>query len=340
MRAGRARASLSCTLSCMTRPARPLPDRLRDETMSTAEALARGVAADRLRRADVVHPFHGVVMTGGRPRSIADRAWAFAQVMPASGWFSHTTSARLLGLPLPRSHEKGPLHVTVNRGTRAPRGAGVVGHQRELPSPSWSTLLVPTSTRELVPLRVATPGAAALTTASLLSLPDLVALIDALRLVDESTAVRDIDRMLDHSARRAGAAALRRALALSEPRVRSRAETHLRLTLAAAGLPRADVAPAVATPLGELHPDLAWPEFRVLVEYEGDHHRTDARQFASDLARFDAFADAGWHPVRATKDDVYSSSRRVVSTVARRLRGAGWRSRRPVRHVPTPIAIP
>jgi very-short-patch-repair endonuclease len=340
MRARTVRATLACTISCMTRPARPLPEHVRHETMSTAEARARGVAVDRLRRADVVHPFHGVVMMGGRPRSIVDRAWAYTQVMPASGWFSHSTAALLLGLPVPRAREQGPLHVTVGRGSRAPRGAGLVGHQRELPEPSWSTRLMATSTRELVPLRVATPGAAALTTASLLSLPDLVALIDALRLVDEPSALRDIDRMLERSARRAGAAALRRALALSEPGVRSRAETHLRLTLAAAGLPRAHVAPAVATPLGDLHPDLAWPEFRVLVEYEGDHHRTDARQFASDLARFDAFADAGWHPIRATKGDVYESSRRIVSTVARRLRAAGWRSRRPVRHVPAPIAIP
>lgn len=308
--------------------------------MSTAEALARGVTVDRLRRADVVHPFHGVVTTGGRPRTIVDRAWAFAQVMPARGWFSHSTAALLLGLPLPRSREQGPLHVTVDRGSRAPRGAGVVGHQRGLPEPSWSAHLLPTSTGELVPLRVATPGAAALTTASLLSIPDLVALVDAVRLVDEASALRDIDRMLEHSARRAGAAALRRAVALSEPGVRSRAETHLRLTLAAAGLPRAQVAPAIVTPLGELHPDLAWPEFGVLIEYEGEHHRTDARQFSSDLARFDAFADAGWQPVRATKDDVYANSRRIVSTVARRLRAAGWRSRGAVRHLPAPIAIP
>ncbi|MBU1251716.1 MAG: hypothetical protein KJ659_02450 [Actinobacteria bacterium] len=324
----------------MTRPARPLPDHVRNETMSTAEALARGVAVDRLRRADVVHPFHGVVMTGGRPRSIVDRAWAYTQVMPASGWFSHSTAALLLGLPLPRSREQGPLHVTVDRGSRAPRGAGVVGHQRGLPEPSWSTRFVPTSAGELVPLRVASPGAVALTTASLLALPDLVALVDALRLVDEPSALTDIDRMLAHSSRRAGAAALRRARALSEAGVRSRAETHLRLVLAAAGLPRACVAPAVATPLGELHPDLAWPEFRVLVEYEGDHHRTDARQFAFDLARFDAFADAGWQSIRATKDDVYLDSRRIVSTAARRLRAAGWRSRGPVRPLPVPIAIP
>jgi len=308
--------------------------------MSTADAILRGARPDRLRRADVIHPFHGVIVTGERPRSVVDRAWAYTRVMPADGWFSHSTAARLLGLPLPRVLERGPLHVTVAGDSCRPRGVGVVGHQRDLSEPAWGTAHLRVSSGEHVPLRVATAGACLVTVASQVGLPDLVALTDAARLVADARATADIDRMLRHSSRRAGCAALRRALALSEPGVRSRAETHLRLTLARAGLPQAVVAPPTATPLGELHPDLAWPDFGVLVEYEGEGHRTNPRQFAADLGRFDAFGDAEWSTVRATKDDLYKDSRRLILTVSRRLRARGWRPTRPVRSDMPPIAVP
>ncbi|MER3389122.1 MAG: hypothetical protein RJQ01_03735 [Microcella sp.] len=324
----------------MTRPAQPLPDSLRNQTLSTAAARRLGLSADRARRADLHHPHHGVVVTGPPPRTIVDRAWALAHVLPEEAWFSHSTAAQLRALPLPRALEGGPLHVAVPRELRALRRQGVVGHQRDLADPAFERLMLPTSAGELVPLRVAAPGALALTVACQLSIADVVAVIDALRLVDDVGATEDIDRMLERSSRRAGASALRRAVALSASGVRSRAETHLRLTLAAAGLPEVDVAPPVRTPLGVLHPDLAWPQFGVLVEYEGERHRTDARQFASDLARFDAFTDAGWSAVRAVKNDLYSNSRRLVATLARRLRQRGWRPSRPPRPPHHPLALP
>ena len=189
-------------------------------------------------------------------------------------------------------------------------------------------------------MRIGSIGPVLLTAATELALPDLVALVDAARFADDAGTVMEIERMLTRSSRRAGSAALAEALVLSRAGVRSRPETHLRLLIARAGLPAPEVATVVRTPLGVLHPDLGWPAYRVLVEYEGDGHRTDDRVFASDLRRFDAYADADWSTVRCSKADLYGDPRRVLDSVARRLRARGWRSRTRLGAGILPIAVP
>lgn len=324
----------------MPRTPHPLPASAVGESLTTASARTLGISPDRLRRADVHHPFRGVATFAVRPSTVVDRAWAYTQVMHAAAWFSCITAASLRGLPVPRAFSGGPLHVVVPRGVHPPRSLGVVGHQRDLEPPVVEQILCPLSTGELVPLRTGTIGSVLLTAASHLSLPDLVALVDAARLADEGGTVMETERMLTRSSRRAGSAALGEALLLSRAGVRSRPETHLRLLIARAGLPAPEVAPGVRTLLGVLHPDLGWPEYRVLVEYEGDGHRTDDRVFASDLRRFDAYADADWSAVRCSKADLYGDPRRVLESLTRRLRARGWRSRARRRAVIRPIAVP
>ncbi len=49
---------------------------------------------------------------------------------------------------------------------------------------------------------------------------------------------------------------------------------------------------------------MAYPRHRVLIEYEGDHHRTDAAQWASDLRRYRAAERLGWVVVRWSRSDL------------------------------------
>ena len=49
--------------------------------------------------------------------------------------------------------------------------------------------------------------------------------------------------------------------------------------------------------------DLAYPEKRVGIEDEGDHHREKAT-FRRDIARLNALQQLGWTIVRATADDI------------------------------------
>jgi very-short-patch-repair endonuclease len=66
--------------------------------------------------------------------------------------------------------------------------------------------------------------------------------------------------------------------------------------------------------------DMGWEAVKVAVEYEGDHHRTDRRQFNRDIARLDALStELGWIVIRVTAEDVPGGIlRRVAAAWTRR----------------------
>jgi very-short-patch-repair endonuclease len=49
--------------------------------------------------------------------------------------------------------------------------------------------------------------------------------------------------------------------------------------------------------------DMGWHDIRVAVEYEGDHHRWNQRQFNKDIRRAETLAELGWTNVRITAED-------------------------------------
>ncbi|MEV4463045.1 DUF559 domain-containing protein [Micromonospora echinofusca] len=118
-----------------------------------------------------------------------------------------------------------------------------------------------------------------------------------------------------------GTAQLREVLTLAEPLSESPMETRLRLVLHDAGLPpltaQHDVYGAHAQHgrifLGRV--DLAYPRWRIAIEYEGDHHR-ERTHFQRDVARLNALRAAGWLVLRFTADDVLRHPARVVRLVA------------------------
>ncbi|GAB7051014.1 endonuclease domain-containing protein [Catenuloplanes indicus] len=72
--------------------------------------------------------------------------------------------------------------------------------------------------------------------------------------------------------------------------------------------------------------DLAGPDLRIAIEYEGDHHR-DPATFRNDLLRACRLEQSGWLVLRFTADDVYRRPAETVRAVAtarhRRLAGSG-----------------
>ena len=50
--------------------------------------------------------------------------------------------------------------------------------------------------------------------------------------------------------------------------------------------------------------DFVWREAKVVVEYEGDHHRTHRRQWQHDIARTRLLEALGWRVVRITASDL------------------------------------
>lgn len=79
-------------------------------------------------------------------------------------------------------------------------------------------------------------------------------------------------------------------------------ESRLRLVLVASGLPE----PECNVDLGDdfwfiACVDLYLAKWQIAIEYEGDHHRTDARTYGKDLLRYEALAAAGVLAIRVSK---------------------------------------
>ena len=95
------------------------------------------------------------------------------------------------------------------------------------------------------------------------------------------------------------------ALELVDPGAESPRESYLRLLLIDAGLPRPQTQiPVLGTngiPVAYL--DLGWEEHLVGVEYDGDHHRTDRRQYVKDIRRLEMLERMGWIVVRVVAED-------------------------------------
>ena len=104
----------------------------------------------------------------------------------------------------------------------------------------------------------------------------------------------------------------------------SRPETFVRLILVRAGLPEPELnVPLITVDGRKLIPDLAFPEFRVAVEYNGIHH-DEAPEKVKDLRRMDDYADLDWSVVNVERAELFGSPSSVVARTVRRLRERGW----------------
>jgi very-short-patch-repair endonuclease len=74
-----------------------------------------------------------------------------------------------------------------------------------------------------------------------------------------------------------------------------------------------------------------WPTsgYRVLIEYEGDQHRSDKRQWNRDIDRYEDFGRAGYLVVRITAERARYPYL-VVRLVDEALRAGGYRGPDPV----------
>lgn len=149
-----------------------------------------------------------------------------------------------------------------------------------------------------------------------------VARLDALMRATPFSA----EKVLQLADRYPGARGIRRlraALPLVDGGAASPKETWLRLVVLDAGLPT----PALQIPVNDNYRSLAmldmgWAEFGVAVEYDGDHHRSDRRQYAKDQWRLRKLAEMGWIVIRVIAED---KPEEVIDRVRRALLARGWR---------------
>lgn len=265
-----------------------------------ADARHAGASESRLRASDLDRSTHGVrVRMDVCPDDpLLRRCVGVAAALRAPFAFSHTTAALLFGLPLPRRHTaEGPLHIAVT-GTH-PRRAHILTHRvRTLDLRAQRGLPVTSVERTWVDL------------ARVLTEDELVVVGDHLvrRKAPQST-VAALSAAVESAVGRRGTVRARAALARVRPNTESPAETRLRLLIVDAGLPEPIVGHAVAHEgywVGT--PDLAYPQHRIAIEYQGAVHREQAR-FEEDVFRLERFHDAAWSVLQVTARDLRSPSR-------------------------------
>ncbi len=248
----------------------------------------------------VVRDYPVAVFRGARatvePVCFDERIAAFAAVMRSGEFFSHGTAAHLLGLPDRRKTETTPLDVAVAPPMRAARRVGVRSHHL------WDEAV------EVVHAGypVADPASTFCHLSSFRSLDELVALGDALVLSNQEGRRRGLRVELAVLAERAayyrgrGGRRAREAVAFVRVGSESPRETQLRLLLIRAGLPEPELNIELFDAEGcfVARVDLLYCLERVVVEYDGDQHRTDRAQYERDIARIEAIEALGYRVIR------------------------------------------
>jgi hypothetical protein len=185
----------------------------------------------------------------------------------------------------------------------------------------WSDRLASDEIDIVAGTAVTTPARTALdlacwypTTAAVAALDDLVRITEL--------KMPDVELLTARYRGRRGIERARSTLNLVDAGAQSPKETWLRLVLVRAGLPRPQTQIPVHDDFGDAiaYLDMGWEDVKVAVEYDGEQHRTDRRQYSWDVRRSEMIERRGWLLVRVVAGDRPAEIvRRVRAARARRL---------------------
>lgn len=312
-------------------PARqPLPDHLHSTLFGPGSV---GLGRGRLAGPDLLRPHHGARVSRGGPLDPATleptealrlRCRLALHVLGTGAFVDGITAARIWPLPLPdQPRPDEALHLSVWIPERATRRPGIFGRQ-----------ISEEHARTVIRHGLLTIDAAALFChlGLFLSVPDLTAVGDALvldpRVPEPGRPYISLPALTERVGwyRGRGKRAAAMALELIRPGAESRPETLLRLHLVAAGLPEPTVNRDITTDDGRFiaRGDLVYQPWRVIVEYDGDHHRVDRSQWESDIVRQERLVAAGWTVIRVTAQSFFGDPTGVTVRVRQALLASGW----------------
>ena len=286
------------------------------DAFTVAQAREHGIDRGRLRGSAYTRPFHGVRLRGAvEPNSLHAAALALAPRLREGQFFSHETALSEHGVPMPEWPYRPGIHVSAYRPAREPRTRGVIGHRLQLREAAFTVV---------GGMPIEHPVRAWRQVGRLWAFGDIVAAADFLLLHEMASAEDLRAEILTMGDVRGGI--LTRALHEARFGVRSPRETRLRLLLQGAGLPEPEVGWNLFDERGVFvaECDLAYPRYRVAVEYDGRVHAEDAAQFAHDADRWAAIRRIGWDHQRVLAHHLNGDGRAAVAIARDALIRAGW----------------
>lgn len=280
-----------------------------------ADAAVRGVPRSRLRGSDLRTLHRGARTPAANGDTVSMQTAALSAVLPAYAFFAGTTAAQIHDIPLP-PHAKYPkrqIEVGVPIGQAAIRRRGVIGRRLQLRASDVTVHRM---------RRVTTPARTWCDLAAVLTVPELVAAGDhilrvGLASVEELTAALELCRR--HRRK------LTVALPLLDARAESPKESELRTIIRLSHLPTPVPQVVITAADGSFiaRVDLCFEEYGEVLEYQGDHHRTDQAQWRRDRTREDDIESTGRHVTEVIADDLLDPDA-LIERIARNLRRRGW----------------
>lgn len=272
------------------------------------DALERGYTPAELRSMAYTRPARGVRITGADAED-ADALFEAVRVLAGDDqFFSHTTAARIHGMPLPMRLEScTDVHIASPTGRSRMQRPGVIGHRLQ------------SEVVEIDGMRVEARADTFIHLATLLTFEELVAVGDWLVSPQRAhpLTIEDLAATVRRYRGARGVGKARRAVAAIRRGAESPRETLTRLLIVGAGLPEPmlqhEVFDERGTFVGRL--DLAWPHLRLAVEYDGEAHYSDRRQQERDIVRLRRLRELGWEVIQLGKRDLLDGGRAILATI-------------------------
>lgn len=302
----------------LTAPAVPPATRFSEGRRSDIAAEVSRGTLERVRKGVYLAPVDADGPARTRHAEVLRQVRAVEARLSTTFWYSHATAAVLHGCKTVRLSSA--VHVTQLRAPNAEQS-----RERDLRR-HWTAL--PERDRAAVEgLPVTTLERTVVDCARTLAADQALVIADsALRGDADLSLIRTI---LEESVGARGIRRAREVVGLADPRAESAGESLLRWIIHDAGLPAAEVGHGVTTRRGDAWLDLAWPDSKVALEfdgavkYSGGEYGDPARRLFEEKLRQDALEEDGWLVIRVVWDDL----RRPEVLVAR-IRSA-LRSRAP-----------
>lgn len=271
-------------------------------------AISEGALTPRqLREGPYVRVLRGVYADPSLPRDHLLRCRAAALLMPATAALGARSAAAVLGAPAPTYME--PVTVVLPAGEQWRGPLGVRVHRT--PLGRRQVRETEDGLRHTNPMRTAWDVAALERPATAVGVLDAMVRAGALD-------IGQLQQLLRDGVGRWGIRRVRQAFELVDARSESPPESWVRVACALAGLPAPVPQYEIVSDGRRARVDLAWPEARLIVEYDGEYH-FDGLQIARDDVRLSWLAAAGWRIIRLSAADLRDIDG-VVGRIAAELR--------------------